>query len=165
MQMVTIESDADNRNLWDFVNAQNLGECWLGGTDLGNEGSWSWFPTGRQFVYTRWAPGNPNNLGGQHCLQFWTRFPTFWDDDHCWREKFFLCEAVQCTSPVQVQLPSTVQLPSNIQVQHGTVQVPATIQVQPTYQVTSNVHQVQPAVHLPATVHVPTGVNGALYVY
>ncbi|XP_059609106.1 C-type lectin 37Db [Phlebotomus argentipes] len=158
MQMVTIESDADNRNLWDFVNAQNLGECWLGGTDLGTEGNWNWFPTGRQFVYTRWAPGNPNNLGGQHCLQFWTRYPSFWDDDHCWREKFFMCEAVQCSnSPVQIQLPTNIQYQS-------TALQPQQYQVAPNPYVQS-VQPIQTAVHLPTTVHVPSPVNGVLYVH
>uniref|UniRef100_A0A1B0C8F1 C-type lectin domain-containing protein n=1 Tax=Lutzomyia longipalpis TaxID=7200 RepID=A0A1B0C8F1_LUTLO len=147
---------------------------WVNAGSVGRSGeqrvSGTWFPTGRQFVYTRWAPGNPNNLGGQHCLQFWTRYPTFWDDDHCWRDKYFLCETVQCsTNNVQLQLPTTVQLPSNVQVQPATVQVPTTLQVQPAYSVPANLQvqpvQLQSSVHLPATVHVPSGVNGALYVY
>ncbi|GAB0097997.1 hypothetical protein DMENIID0001_136860 [Sergentomyia squamirostris] len=169
MQMVTIESDADNRNLWEFVNSQNVGECWLGGTDLGSEGTWTWFPTGRQFAYSNWAPLNPNNLGGQHCLQFWTRYPAFWDDDHCWREKFFMCENIQCSAaPVQIQLhPSNVQGVQTVQLQPGptTIQVQSgsqPYQVQPAYHVP--IHPVH-AVHQPASVHLPAGINGAVYVY
>jgi hypothetical protein len=35
---------------------------WVGGTDEGHEGVWTWDDTGARFQYTNWAPGEPNNV-------------------------------------------------------------------------------------------------------
>ena len=42
--------------------------AWMGGTDEHLEGNWSWVDQ-TQWDWDSWAPGQPNNYGGQqHCL-------------------------------------------------------------------------------------------------
>jgi uncharacterized repeat protein (TIGR01451 family) len=45
----------------------SLGHGYLGGTDEGTEGAWRWI-TGEPWIYTHWAPGEPNNSGGEDYL-------------------------------------------------------------------------------------------------
>ncbi|XP_042561955.1 ladderlectin-like [Clupea harengus] len=42
---------------------------WIGGCDAAQEGLWFW-SDGSRFDFTTWAPGQPNNFGGQeHCVE------------------------------------------------------------------------------------------------
>jgi hypothetical protein len=56
--LVTIGSAEEN----DFVFGLTP-NTWLGATDEAVEGVWEWV-TGEPFDYTNWAPGEPNNSGG-----------------------------------------------------------------------------------------------------
>ena len=56
----------------DFVNAglasRGLGYVWLGGNDIAKEGVWKWTDC-TPWEVSFWAPGEPNNNGGnQHCV-------------------------------------------------------------------------------------------------
>ena len=45
---------------------------WVGGTNDGNEGEWRWV-NGDPFMFTNWAPGEPNNHGGiEHYIVLFT---------------------------------------------------------------------------------------------
>jgi hypothetical protein len=66
--LATIESAAENA----VVNTVRLecppgcsygGSIWIGYSDAVVEGTWVWV-TGEPTVYTNWASGEPNNLGG-----------------------------------------------------------------------------------------------------
>ena len=56
----------DDTNLWYFDEYHSGIGPWLGGYELG-EGVWLWI-TGEGWIYTRWAPGEPNNLGGNEAF-------------------------------------------------------------------------------------------------
>ncbi|KAF7643167.1 hypothetical protein LDENG_00244150 [Lucifuga dentata] len=44
-------------------------DTWIGGYDAIQEGEWLW-SDGSPFDFQHWAPGQPDNLGGnQHCLR------------------------------------------------------------------------------------------------
>lgn len=63
--LATIISQAE----WDSMvavmgNFYNGLSIWIGGTDAISEGSWTWV-TGEPWGYTRWAGGEPDNLGDQ----------------------------------------------------------------------------------------------------
>lgn len=86
--LATITSHNENewikRNL--LTNATTL---WLGGTDEGNEGVWSWV-TDEFWDFTFWNNGEPNNNGNENHLQI---TPTAYWNDSNWANEFgYICE-------------------------------------------------------------------------
>ena len=69
--LATVTSAAENR----FASVTVAGGvlAWLGASDDGNEGSFTWRDgpeTGQALTYTNWNPGEPNNCcGGENYLQ------------------------------------------------------------------------------------------------
>ena len=68
--LATITSAEENGFAAGDVAAGN--EAWVGGSDNGNEGNWTWRAgpeAGQAFTYTNWNPGEPNNCcGGENYL-------------------------------------------------------------------------------------------------
>ena len=79
-----------------LTNRTGLGDVYLGGNDIEEEGVWKWTdctPWDVEF----WNPGEPNNGGGiRDCLQHYQLQKT-WDDDHCFNDKSFLCSKRICS--------------------------------------------------------------------
>ncbi len=75
--LATITSQGEQ----DFLNSLNPGNvnAWLGGTDLNTEGTWEW-ATGEAFSYTNWAPGEPNDFGGNEDYVFGWWVGDQWND-------------------------------------------------------------------------------------
>ena len=48
---------------WIYSTELGAGHRWIGLTDQAQEGNWVWI-SGEPVPYTRWLPGEPNNLGG-----------------------------------------------------------------------------------------------------
>jgi Lectin C-type domain/PEP-CTERM motif len=69
--LVTLTSAAEDS----FVSATvaNGAVAWIGASDDGNEGVWTWRAgpeMGQVLTYTNWAPGEPNNCcGGENYIQ------------------------------------------------------------------------------------------------
>ena len=54
---------------------------WIGGRrDPGNPDKWFW-SDGTPWDYTNWAPGEPNDLGGEDCAEFLSS--NVWNDQSC----------------------------------------------------------------------------------
>ncbi len=74
--LATITSQAEDEFVYSLIDEpaywwQTYGGPWLGGTDFGHEGTWTWV-TGESWTYTNWWPsGQPDNAGGtEHYLQY-----------------------------------------------------------------------------------------------
>jgi len=67
---------------------------WIGATDQGHEGKWTWsngVPTTR--ASPPWWPGEPNNCcGGQNCAVVNFGKPGLWDDQGCSLKRPFHCQ-------------------------------------------------------------------------
>ena len=65
---------------------------WAGGERLCSQCSWGWISF-EKWSYTEWAENEPNN-SGEKCLEvgFIGHQPHQWNDQDCWRERFFVCE-------------------------------------------------------------------------
>ena len=68
--------------------------AWIGGTDAGQEGKWRWVD-GSKFSWTKWYPGEPNNLrGDEHCMHLlgnaWVK--NVWNDTPCQRQYMYICQ-------------------------------------------------------------------------
>jgi len=83
--LATIGSQAENDFLRDEVGIPN--RSFLGGYQTDNTaepaGNWAWV-TGEPWSFTNWAPGEPNNSGGEDCNQWWTAAGQ-WNDISCTR--------------------------------------------------------------------------------
>uniref|UniRef100_A0A182FXK6 Uncharacterized protein n=1 Tax=Anopheles albimanus TaxID=7167 RepID=A0A182FXK6_ANOAL len=101
LRLATVTSSADSELIKEAINATNTTTepWWIGGTDLGLEGSYLWIstelPVGQQTGYTNWFPGEPNNFrGNENCLDIGRRDAVGWFDANCdWKQKF-VCEKV-----------------------------------------------------------------------
>ncbi|XP_062382778.1 C-type mannose receptor 2-like [Sardina pilchardus] len=70
-------------------------DTWIGGTDAPKEGVWFW-SDGTKFDFSHWYAGEPNNLGGQHCLHM---HKGKWDDYGCQHSHPSVCSSV-CSTKV-----------------------------------------------------------------
>ena len=67
--LATITSADEQAVIVAGLNASNNDlHLWLGGTDEGLEGNWTWV-TGETWDYDNWLKGEPNNNGSEHYLQ------------------------------------------------------------------------------------------------
>ncbi|XP_062533518.1 C-type lectin 37Da-like [Armigeres subalbatus] len=103
-QLVTITSRDENDAVVQFVQSTDkfsdvASFFWLGGSDLAEEGTFSWMPNGRLVRYANWSPGEPNNANDtEHCMQL-VYIPRFeqrwtWNDNDCrTKHMYFICES------------------------------------------------------------------------
>uniref|UniRef100_A0A8C9RJ33 C-type lectin domain-containing protein n=1 Tax=Scleropages formosus TaxID=113540 RepID=A0A8C9RJ33_SCLFO len=63
-------------------------------TDAPQEGKWIWVD-GTPFDFTKWAPGQPDNYGGEHCLDINAGDQKLWNDSPC-----NMCSPSVCAKPV-----------------------------------------------------------------
>lgn len=59
--LATITDATENQFIWDTLGAGSPQAMWLGATDEGSEGQWTWV-TGEPFTWSHWADGEPNNV-------------------------------------------------------------------------------------------------------
>ncbi|XP_076112739.1 perlucin-like protein [Mytilus galloprovincialis] len=94
------EVNCENVGAWLKRQArQRGGGWWLGATDLGQEGTWTW-TLGNQIGYSDWAYGQPDNGNGssQDCLQLWDDKSYRWDDLWCTYQRNYICQRKPCNS-------------------------------------------------------------------
>lgn len=86
-----------NENIINIAKAYNINGLWLGGTDEGHEGTWTWLDE-TPIEYANWNTGEPNNMGGnEHYLETYTSGDTAgkWNDladDNISGISGFICE-------------------------------------------------------------------------
>ena len=79
--LATITSADENA----FVSSNIAGgnQAWIGGSDDGDEGNWTWRngpEAGQAFTYTNWSGGEPNNCCGGENYVVTNRGSTTWND-------------------------------------------------------------------------------------
>jgi hypothetical protein len=67
------------------------GKMWIGLTDAPEEGNWSWV-SGAPMGLEAWAPGEPNDFGGEDCAQLFSDSWT-WNDLDCNARLPSVCES------------------------------------------------------------------------
>jgi len=79
-------------NAWLAKQDPKLGVLWIGATDQGHEGKFT-FSDGRPAPTVYWSPGEPNNCcGGQNCALVNWKIPGKWDDQGCHVKHSFVCQ-------------------------------------------------------------------------
>ena len=96
--LATITSQEEN----DFISSQFGGAdifLWLGGTNAGHEGTWSWI-NNEPWVYSNWNAGEPNNYQGANensLMMYGTMYgypinSGTWNDSRSDQPYWFVCE-------------------------------------------------------------------------
>jgi hypothetical protein len=87
----------DDANEESFVRGLSVGPFplgetwWIGASDIGNEGTFVW-TDGSPVTYDNWRPGEPNDIGGEDCVELSTVLEG-WNDARCTNPHPFVCEA------------------------------------------------------------------------
>ena len=89
--MASIHSDEEHQ----FMVELHGGFPWLGGQrDPGNHSNWVW-SDGTPWDYSNWALGEPNDFGGEDCVEFGNRAlgeRDLWNDKSCSVVRTFVCK-------------------------------------------------------------------------
>ncbi|BFZ22372.1 hypothetical protein BsWGS_25410 [Bradybaena similaris] len=88
----------NNTNMYTFISLlinENRGVYWIGLNDQKTEGTFSWLDDTAKANYTEWAPGMPNNAGGnENCVVADGNNNDKWDDLDCSTPNRFICQRV-----------------------------------------------------------------------
>lgn len=110
--LVTITSQAES----DFISSTFSGaNIWIGLSDAGTEGEWIW-DTGPEAgtlassVFEAWAPGEPNDLGGEdYAVTNWGS-PGVWNDLSGFFTFDYIVEYSAVDGPSPVPIPASAAL-------------------------------------------------------
>jgi hypothetical protein len=91
--LVTIHDRAEDIFIFLEANKHSHDRYWIGLNDIHREGTFEW-ASGSPVHYTRWAPGEPNDAGGnEDCVQINRYHPSDeWNDEPCDQLLRFVCE-------------------------------------------------------------------------
>lgn len=109
--LISIQSSNENTCIINALNSNNFsGVIWLGFTDIINEGNFIW--TDQSPVsYSNWAPGEPNNSGGnEDCTQIYP--DGLWNDLNCYN--------YSSKSIIEINLCPQITTSSNVSICKGT---------------------------------------------
>lgn len=66
---------------------------WIGGNDLGEEGTFIWSSTGKRFEFSNWSKGQPDNYkNNENCAHYYDITDYEWNDASCLFKMGFICE-------------------------------------------------------------------------
>ena len=79
-----------------FVRSNVFGalDWFIGLEDLAVEGTYVW-SDGSPANYFAWAPGEPNNIDNENCVELALEDSYNWNDTNCENQQSFVCEAVE----------------------------------------------------------------------
>ncbi|XP_061387571.1 lectin subunit alpha-like [Musca vetustissima] len=66
---------------------------WIGGNDTAKNRQFVWITAKKNFTYTNWAGGQPDNKRGvEHCVMLWENHNYKWNDGDCLSKMLYVCE-------------------------------------------------------------------------
>jgi len=88
--LVSILSSSEQYFLHQLAFGKELGEIWLGGTDIASEGSWVW-DDGSEWEYTNWQQGEGYGGKVENCMILFSYYNT-WYDTSCSEPLPYICK-------------------------------------------------------------------------
>ena len=89
--LATISDSNENDFIYNLITENGFSECYFGFNDMEKEGVFQWV-TDESISYTNWAPGEPNNDGGnEDHATFSTKRQKRWNDGN-FSNSAFVCE-------------------------------------------------------------------------
>ncbi len=99
--LAVINSEGENNFL---ANIIPLASAWIGCSDIGSEGNFSWV-NGDPLTYTNWYAGQPNNYNGaQHCVELLN--DGAWNDQYSSIALEYIMEISDCITTTQTAGPT-----------------------------------------------------------
>ncbi|XP_041356309.1 perlucin-like [Gigantopelta aegis] len=93
--LVVITSAQEDKFIRDYLlqNATNS-DYWIGANDQQDEDHFQWMSNGshKPVNYTNWYPGQPDNYGGEDCVELRQEYGFRWNDWGCNNREGFICE-------------------------------------------------------------------------
>ncbi|XP_041036051.1 C-type lectin domain family 17, member A-like isoform X1 [Carcharodon carcharias] len=95
--LIIINTEQEQKSIENYP-----GDYWIGLTDRGSEGNWTWVD-GTPVSFTQWYGGEPNNWNDHENCAFIRR--TDWNDVSCTDQFRFICEkrALPCVEPADIE--------------------------------------------------------------
>lgn len=92
MQLVSIETEEEQRKLSKISPRTEFEGWWTSGSDQDTEGEWIWTATNERLNYTNWAKRQPNGEDKENYLLL-KPLGLYWDDkEGQYDNEFFICE-------------------------------------------------------------------------
>ena len=97
--LASVSTSAIEDYVLNEIEKRGMDWVWFGGNDIEKEGVWKW-PDHTPWEFTSWAPGEPNNGGGNqdclhsYCGHHWDGCK--WFDGKCILSKAFVCSKNIC---------------------------------------------------------------------
>lgn len=101
MRLLTTSTKAEMDAVKTYLNSRvsdlpqkTYWHLWMGGSDIDQEGDWTWKATGHNLTYTAWAKDEPNGGDKENCLELkLIRYnEVLWIDNKCSIRKRYICE-------------------------------------------------------------------------
>ncbi|KAG8261892.1 mannose binding [Homalodisca vitripennis] len=95
-RLATIDSKEENDLIKEEIRKTRIrnNRFWTSGTNYAH-GDWIWMVSGMPLPEsTDWEPGEPNNAGDEHCIEFYEKNGNgyMWNDRGCFDEIYPICE-------------------------------------------------------------------------
>jgi len=90
--LVSVATAAENVWVDNTADTYSLEKWWFGLTDAAVEGIWIW-DDGSDLLYSNWHSGEPNDAGGEDCVQFNRWSDLTWNDEPCSASFRYICES------------------------------------------------------------------------
>ncbi|KAG8261893.1 mannose binding [Homalodisca vitripennis] len=98
-RLATIDSKEENDLIKEEIRKTRIrnNRFWTSGTNYAH-GDWIWMVSGMPLPEsTDWEPGEPNNAGDEHCIEFYEKNGNgyMWNDRGCFDEIYPICESFE----------------------------------------------------------------------
>uniref|UniRef100_A0A1B6HT68 C-type lectin domain-containing protein n=1 Tax=Homalodisca liturata TaxID=320908 RepID=A0A1B6HT68_9HEMI len=95
-RLASIQSKEENDLIKEEIRKKNIrnDQFWTSGMNY-PLGHWVWMSTGEPLPeFQDWEPGEPNNAGDEHCLEFYEKDNNgyLWNDKNCMEQVYPICE-------------------------------------------------------------------------
>jgi len=104
--MLCVTDAATNAWIWSMSGGSRGAETWVGLSDIGHFGNYTWVP-GCNSNYTNWDAGQPDQLGIQDYAYLWSGHNGIWDNIEVGKTALCVCQFDNAPSSTPTTVPTT----------------------------------------------------------
>ncbi|KAH8305434.1 hypothetical protein KR018_005393 [Drosophila ironensis] len=93
LQLATVDAEYQFNELTTFLSNMGYRADWIWIGNIGRQGSWLQFSTGKILPFAKWYIGQPDNLNSENCMNIYRiAEPWFMNDYNCRVQLSYICE-------------------------------------------------------------------------